>query len=267
MSKTNHAKSSRGSEIDGKSNHASDTDTTKVSRKTASEWTQEIDVDNYVRDILEKTLKLKKDKDYYEKTGSPYMQEALKGASKTGKGGTAKIDFVVEKFVEKYDIPIVIENKFQLKFLENLDKTTPQIKTDADSVKSYALNGALHYANHLVKNKAYKEVIAVGCAGDTPQNVAFRVFYVAENNTYANTTYANLDFLATQESFDDFYQSIKLTDEQKHDFAIYKRELISKHAKNLSVIMNDFSILPHERALFVAACCWLCKTLNKMSKF
>ena len=108
MSKTNHAKSSRGSEIDGKTNYASDTntakpthakrlqgefdatkptrssqsgtDTTKASRKTANEWTDEIDVDDYIKGIFAK-LKLAKNKDYYEKTGSPYMQEALKGTS------------------------------------------------------------------------------------------------------------------------------------------------------------------------------------------
>ena len=178
------------------------------------------------------------------------MQEALKGASKTGKGGKAAIDFVVEKYG---DLPVVIENKLGIKKLQALETPTI-IKEDASSVRDFALNGALHYAKHLVKANTYKEVIAVGVAGDDEYNVEIKIFYVAENNTYIDTNYKDLGFLRDKESFDDFYENIKLTDEQKHNFAIYKRELISKHAKNLSKIMNDFSILPHERALFVATC-------------
>lgn len=212
-------------------------------------WKLENDVDDYVKATFE-NLGLRKNVDYYEKTASLYMQEALKGASKTGKGGKASIDFVVEKYG---DIPVVIENKLGIKKLQALDLATQKLKDDTESVKNYALNGALHYATHLVKN-AYKEVIAVGIAGDNENNIEIKVFYVAENNTYVDTSYKDLGFLRDRESFDDFYEAIKLTDEQKHNFAIYKRGLISTHAKNLSKIMNDFSILPHERALFVAAC-------------
>lgn len=214
-----------------------------------AQWKLENDVDDYVKAIFE-NLGLRKNVDYYEKTASPYMQESLKGASKTGKGGKASIDFVVEKYG---DIPVVIENKLGIKKLQALDLATQKLKDDSESVKNYALNGALHYATHLVKN-AYKEVIAVGIAGDNENNIEIKVFYVAENNTYIDTDYKDLGFLRDKESFDDFYEAIKLTDEQKHNFAIYKRELIAKHASVLNKIMNDFSILPHERALFVAAC-------------
>ena len=213
------------------------------------QWKLENDVDDYIKAIFE-NLGLVKNADYFEKTASPYMQEALKGASKTGKGGKAAIDFVVEKYG---DIPVVIENKLGIKKLQTLESPTI-IKEDTPSVRDFALNGALHYAKHLVKANAYKEVIAVGVAGDSASSVEIKIFYVAENNTYIDTGYKDLGFLRDKESFDEFYENIKLTDEQKHNFAIYKRGLISTHAKNLSKIMNDFSILPHERALFVAAC-------------
>lgn len=207
-----------------------------------AKWQKEVDVDKYIDSILEK-LQLQRNVDYYEKNCSAFMANALKGASKTGKKGKAILDFVIEKF----HIPVVIENKLHKNKIQN------DLNFDNDSVSKYALNGALHYAKHLITTQAYKEVIAIGVAGDDENDVIMRIYYVAENDTFVDTTYTNLNFLASNESFDEFYESIKLSEEQKHNYAIYKRELITTHAKNLSMIMNSFSILPHERALFVAA--------------
>ena len=77
-------------------------------------WTLESDVNDYVKKYLEK-LGLKKHTDYNEESSmSDYMKEALQGAAKTeNKTNFGKPDF----HIEKYNIPIVIENKLYSKKL------------------------------------------------------------------------------------------------------------------------------------------------------
>lgn len=72
----------------------------------------ESDVNDYVKSKLI-SLGLKKRIDFNEESGmSDYMKEALKGAAKTKeKSSFGKPDF----HIEKYEIPIVIEDKLGVK--------------------------------------------------------------------------------------------------------------------------------------------------------
>lgn len=209
---------------------------------------KEVDVDNYVRETL-KNIGLELGKDFFDKNASDYLKNALKGASKTkiakGKGTP---DFTIEC----YNIPVIIECKLGLNKLEKTLNNT--IDLTQGSTEKYALNGALHYANHLIKTNKYKEVIAIGVAGDNSENIASKILYVYNTNTYTESKSKNYSFLENEDSFNAFYDEIILSDEQKHKFLLQKRELITKHAKNLNKIMNDYSISTHERALYVAAC-------------
>lgn len=125
----------------------------------SDKWQKENDVDDYVKGVFA-SLRLVKNKDYYEKTGSPFMQEALIGASKTVKAtGTGLPDFIVEKYTIKGKvIPVVFESKLGvLKFAQTKEGA---ISFTQQAVSAYALNGALHYARSIISSEKYSEAIA-----------------------------------------------------------------------------------------------------------
>ncbi|HFI0273788.1 TPA: class I SAM-dependent DNA methyltransferase [Streptococcus suis] len=99
----------------------------------------------------------------YDEQGSshPEIAKALKGASKQGKTGVGKPEFVLQIL----DYLIVIEDKRDNSRLINLDEEG--IAKDISSLVHFAVNGAVHYANHIVtKATLFDEVIAIGITGD-----------------------------------------------------------------------------------------------------
>lgn len=99
----------------------------------------------------------------YDEQGSthPEIAKALKGASKQGKSGIGKPEFVMQIS----DYLVVIENKRDNDKLIKFDKCF--IAKDVASLSDYAVNGAVHYANHIVtKTSSFDEVIAIGVTGD-----------------------------------------------------------------------------------------------------
>lgn len=100
----------------------------------------------------------------YDEQGSshPEIAKALKGASKQGKSGIGKPEFVMQIS----DYLIIIEDKRDNDKLINLT-TDGSIAKDIPSLSGYAVNGAVHYANHIVtKTSSFDEVIAIGITGD-----------------------------------------------------------------------------------------------------
>lgn len=88
------------------------------------------------------------------------IDNALKSASKSG---TGKVGFPEYVGVVK-DFLIVIEDKADLsKHVKLNDEGL--ISVEQNDVKNYAINGALFYGKHLVKNTSYKKVIAFGISG------------------------------------------------------------------------------------------------------
>lgn len=100
----------------------------------------------------------------YDEQGSshPEIAKALKGASKQGKSGIGKPAFVMQIS----DYLIVIEDKRDNDKLINLSGDG-SIAKDIPSLSGFAVNGAVHYANHIVtKTSSFDEVIAIGITGD-----------------------------------------------------------------------------------------------------
>ena len=100
----------------------------------------------------------------YDEQGSshPEIAKALKGASKQGKSGIGKPEFVMQIS----DYLVVIEDKRDNDKLINLTEDG-SIAKDIPSLSGYAVNGAVHYANHIVKKtSSFDEVIAIGITGD-----------------------------------------------------------------------------------------------------
>ena len=104
---------------------------------------------------------------------SEYMKTALKGAAK----GESKKNFGVPDFhIEKYKLPIVIEDK--LGFKRHIVETKQGIKMDEKSVKNYAVNGAIYYAKSMIASKKYTEAIAIGISGEDDDNIKISTYYV-----------------------------------------------------------------------------------------
>ena len=99
------------------------------------------------------------------------INEALKTASKhqTGKAGFLEYTAVVGDFV------LVMEDKADranlcLKEADGAISMTVQATTD------YAVNGALHYAQHILQKTTYKKVFAFGNAGDSKHHTLQPLF-------------------------------------------------------------------------------------------
>ncbi len=213
-------------------------------------WSLEDDVNDYIKKQF-KELGLSKQKDYnVESSMSEYMKEALKGSAKTKKKTSfGKPDF----HIEKYKIPIIFENKLGLKKL--IFKTKEGIKTDDKSINTYAVNGVLYYANQMIASNKYKEVIAIGVAGDNEENIKIEIYYVygtSIKNIKKMENYETFDFLENKKSFEDFYKNCILTEEEKHKILISSRTELQKCAMELNKLMHNHNITAPQRVLYVS---------------
>lgn len=212
-------------------------------------WKLEDDVNDYVKNKLEH-LGLKKLQDYnVESSMSDYMKEALKGSAKTkNKTNFGKPDF----HIEKYCVPVIIENKLNTNKL--ISKNKAGIKLDEKCVQNYAVNGAVYYAQNMIASDKYSEVIAIGIAGNAKDDVEIEVYYVfgssAEPKFMGN--YRNLDFLENTTTFNSFYEDASLSEKDKHDILISSQEQLKKHANNLNVLMNNHNIPVDQRVVYVS---------------
>lgn len=212
------------------------------------QWKNEADVDDYVKEAF-KNLGLKKNKDFFEKSGSQYLKNALEGFSKTkDKSGKGIPDFVIES----YQIPILIESKLGLKKLESRKEN--ELKFDDNAISSCAFNGALHYAMGVIKNNKYKEAIAIGIAGDNKENVSFKVAYVfgASSLAFKEIESKNLDFLENKKSFESFYKEAILSEEDKHNILVRGQIRLEYHSKKLNKLMHNHNITAPQRVLYVS---------------
>lgn len=212
-------------------------------------WKLEDQVDDYVKNELN-NLGLKNQVDYKVKSDlSEKMKEALKGSAKTKK----RSNFGIPDFnIDKYRIPVIFENKLNIKKL--IAKTNSGIKMDEKSVSNYAVNGAVYYAQNMIASSKYSEVIAIGIAGDSEENVEISVYYVFGSSAEPKlmTEYKTLNFLENKDTFDSFYEDATLSEKEKHRILIESQEELKKHANNLNVLMNNHNIPVDQRVVYVS---------------
>lgn len=213
-------------------------------------YTLEADVDDYVKKYLEK-IGLKKLVDFNEKSSmSQYLKEALKGSAKT----INKTNFGIPDFnIEKYNIPVIIENKLGTSNHISASSNN-NIKLDDNSVKKYAVNGAVYYAQNMIKSKKYDEVIAIGISANNENDVKTSVYYVFSANIEPKLieNYKSLDFLQNADSFNSFIKQATVTEEERHKILIKTRSEILKHAKKLNKLMNNYNISVDQRVSYVS---------------
>ncbi len=104
-------------------------------------------------------------------------------------------------------------------------------------------------------SKKYSEVIAIGVAGDNAGNVKLQVYYVygSTDETYKFIeSYTTLDFLESKKSFTEFYKSVTLTEDEKHQILIDSQSKLQEYAKKLNKLMHNHAITAPQRVLYVS---------------
>jgi len=208
-------------------------------------------VNDWVKAQFDK-LGLKNQKDYYTESAIPdYLKEALRGRAKTeNKTNFGKPDFSIIKYAQA---PVIIENKLGVKNL--ISETKDGIKFDENSIKDYAVNGALYYATGMIASGKYHEVIAIAIAGDSIDTIEIKVYYVygsGESSYKLLESVTTLDFLENKKTFDEFYNDAILTEEEKHEILINSQAKLQRYAKSLNKLMHNHNITAPQRVLYVS---------------
>lgn len=145
--------------------------------------------------------------------------------------------------------------------LENRnEKNEPILK----NINSYAVNGAVHYANALLHYTSYTDIISIGVTGykDDNDNVIpeIGVYYVSKDNFGIGQKvddYTDLSFLK-EENFDAFIQKVKSLHLTKEDIEQLKekreKEINASLVKlNNDIYQNEKGLGENDRVYLVAA--------------
>lgn len=220
-------------------------------------WKLEDNVNDWVKSEF---ARIKQKKYTVESAMSDYLKNALQHgvklkrlefeeAGEKEKGKSWKPDFELETF----DIPVLIEDKLGSNKL--FVSSGEKVKLDIKSVKNFAVNGAIHYAQCAIMSKKYSEVIAIGIAGYNKNDVKIKVYYVfgSTDETYKLIdNYTTLDFLESKKSFSEFYKAVKLTEDEKHKILIGSQAKLQEYAKKLNKLMHNHAITAPQRVLYVS---------------
>ncbi|MDN5619765.1 MAG: SAM-dependent methyltransferase [Psychrobacter sp.] len=117
--------------------------------------------------------------------------------------------------------PILIEYKGYKGKLEKLntdgqvENQTAKNQPNFKNINSFAVNGAVHYANALLHHTSYTDIIAIGMTGYKDEGGEIQheigVYYVSKSNLGAGQKvgeFSDLSFLAPQ-NFDSFIEKVK----------------------------------------------------------
>jgi hypothetical protein len=180
----------------------------------------------------------------------------------TKNGGTganrpdAKI-LLQDKYFNYY--PILIEYKGYKDSLVKLDlnnqvenrtnKNEPHFK----NINSFAVNGAVHYANAILHHTSYTDIIAIGMTGykDEIGKIQHKigVYFVSKNNLGAGQKvgeYSDLSFLSSN-NFDDFIDKVKTLNLSSEELDKLKEQREKEIDQSLVKLNND--IYQNEKGL------------------
>lgn len=166
--------------------------------------------------------------------------------------------------------PILIEYKGYKDKLEKLDahgqvdNLTAKNEPNYKHINSFAVNGAVHYANALLHHTSYTDIIAIGMTGykDETGNLQHQigVYYVSKTNFGIGQKvgdYSDFSFLAT-EHFNDFIKQIKQLNlsQEEIDRLKERREKeidVSLTKLNNDIYKNEEGLGEDDRVYLVAA--------------
>lgn len=166
--------------------------------------------------------------------------------------------------------PVLIEYKGYQDKLAKLDpdgiveNRTAKNEPNFKNINSYAVNGAVHYANALLHHSSYTDIISIGmtgwtdCFGKLQHRIS--VYFVSKENFGVGQKvgdYSDLSFLA-RENFDDFIRKVmelklpqkeldRIKEQREREIAISLRRL------NQDIYNDEKNLGEDERVYLVAA--------------
>lgn len=205
-------------------------------------------------------------------TGNTEIDNALEAYfTKNGGTGGNKPDaklLLTDKFGKLW--PIMVEYKgYEDKLVKFNKEGQVAIKNDKNeydykSINSYAVNGAIHYANAILHLTNYSEVIAIGVTGWKDEQKVLHhkigVYYISKKNLGAGQKvdeYTDLSFLK-KENFNNFINKVhqlNMTDaELEHIKEIRDREIETSITKlNNDIYVNEKGLGESQRVYLVVA--------------
>lgn len=135
------------------------------------------------------------------------LHEALRTASKAGTGYSGAPEFcgIVKDFV------IIIENKPTISYHIKRDNND-LVCRETQSVKNYAVNGALFYGQHIAKKTNFKKIICFGVSGDEKKHKISPIF-IDERGGYQELEDVETFMLFNEKNIDEYY-TINILKEQ-----------------------------------------------------
>ena len=207
----------------------------------------------------------------YPKTDfvNPQIEKDLKSSpSKSGKEGGNYPDIKCLLSTPNGEIPVMIEVKGTKDALikrdndsELPDNLTKKGEPNYTNIAKYAVNGAVHYANAILRNTTYKEVIAIGVNGyeETVSGTVYEVsvWYISRQNLFIPkevALYSDLSFLLPkhQKNLLDKIANIGLSDEEIEQQKSKLEDDIERKLKDLNQKMQDeLQIVVNQRVQLV----------------
>jgi len=197
-------------------------------------------IDEYMNDEI-KSLGVKY---YRESSGNIEVQDALKSASKRLNGNVGKPDFTF--FSREFFVVIEDKNDINLHIYSEDDTI---ILDDENIVPKYAVNGAIHYAKHIINNTdIVSKAFAIGASGNGHSN-KISIYFVDENNYKFISDINNLNDLK-EDNIEEFYRVSVLGELPKEE-----RELkeVNKIAADLHEDLRNYGSLEGEKKASVVS--------------
>ena len=191
--------------------------------------------------------------------------------SKNGGAGGNRPDaklLLQDKNLDYY--PILIEYKGYKDKLVKLDANgqvenkTAKNEPNYKNINSYAVNGAIHYANAILHHTSYTQIIAIGITGYKDENGklihSIGVYYVSKTNFGIGQKvdeYTDLSFLK-KEHFDAFIEKVKqlqLSQEEIDRLKEHREKEINASLVRLNndIYQNEKGLGENDRVYLVAA--------------
>lgn len=181
--------------------------------------------------------------------------------SKNGGSGANRPDaklLLQDKKLNYY--PILIEYKGYKDKLVKIDEKTGQVENKTaknephfKNINSYAVNGAIHYANALLHHTSYTDIIAVGMTGYKDDFGKLQheigVYYVSKKNLGAGQKvgdYTDFSFLAPK-NFDSFIEQVENLSLSQEELEKLKEKREQEITASLVKLNND--IYQNEKGL------------------
>lgn len=188
-----------------------------------------------------------------------------------GKGGNRPdVKLLIQDKTTLKQYPILIEYKgykdklVKLSSNGQVDNRTEKNEPILKNINSYAVNGAIHYANALLHYTSYTDIISIGVTGYKDDNnkivTEIGVYYVSKNNFGVGQKvdeYTDLSFLK-ESNFDKFIEKVRklqLTQEEIDQLKEKREKEIDASLVKLNndIYQNEKGLGENDRVYLVAA--------------